>query len=278
MANVDNIEKVEDFYGVYLLISQSPNPRFKGRAYVGFTVDPERRLKQHNGGHDAGGAKRTSNRGPWAMIVIVHGFPNMISALRFEWAWQHPKRSRRLNTIPAKKKSEKSFDYHIRLLSEMLNIGPWCRLPLSVRWLRPDLKGSVDFPTERQPPIHMPVLYGQIKAVKLKKKKSKKNDEKGDDDQIDSTPLLCGLCFENIPVIDQVKCLNTKCESAYHLVCLANSFRAKAEESDELGRKFFLPIDGNCPVCEAYVLWGDVIRKKKGCYKDVNVIEDSQVI
>ena len=113
---------------------------------------------------------------------------------------------------------------------------------------------------------------------KLKKKKSKKNDEKGDDDQIDSTPLLCGLCFENIPVIDQVKCLNTKCESAYHLVCLANSFRAKAEESDELGRKFFLPIDGNCPVCEAYVLWGDVIRKKKGCYKDVNVIEDSQVI
>ena len=43
-------EEFENFYGVYLLVSQSPNSRFKGRTYVGFTVDPIRRLKQHNGG------------------------------------------------------------------------------------------------------------------------------------------------------------------------------------------------------------------------------------
>ena len=41
-------EEIENFYGVYLLVSQ--NPRYKGRTYVGFTVDPIRRLKQHNGG------------------------------------------------------------------------------------------------------------------------------------------------------------------------------------------------------------------------------------
>ena len=44
----DKTEEIENFFGVYLLLSQ--NLRYKGRTYVGFTVDPIRRLKQHNGG------------------------------------------------------------------------------------------------------------------------------------------------------------------------------------------------------------------------------------
>ncbi len=154
-----------DFYGVYLLYTM--NPRYKGRTYIGFTVDPERRLKQHNAGCEAGGARRTTQRGPWAMILIVHGFPNQISALRFEWAWQHPKRSRRLrDRVPAKKSSERMFEYNFRLLGEMLNTGPWDRLPLTVRWLRPDVKFA-EFPEARRPPMHMNIVSGKVNMESL---------------------------------------------------------------------------------------------------------------
>ncbi|XP_066592627.1 structure-specific endonuclease subunit slx1 isoform X2 [Prorops nasuta] len=158
-----NSEIAENFFGVYLLYCA--NPKYTGRTYIGYTVDPNRRIDKHNAGKDHGGARRTSNRGPWIMVLIVHGFFNNISALRFEWAWQHPHTSRRLKHIRRKRSNEKIFNYHLMILSEMLNVGPWCRLPLTLRWI--DTQFGNDYSSFVTPPIHMPITYGAIIARKL---------------------------------------------------------------------------------------------------------------
>ncbi|CAN7975010.1 unnamed protein product, partial [Ixodes persulcatus] len=125
--------EVQQFYGCYLLYCT--NPKYKGHTYIGFTVDPNRRVKQHNKGLKAGGAWRTSTKGQWDMPLIIHGFPNEISALRFEWAWQHPDKSRRLGHVEKKNRKESRFEFAFRVVSHMLRVGPWTRLPLTVQWL-----------------------------------------------------------------------------------------------------------------------------------------------
>ena len=73
------------------------------------------------------------------MVCIIHGFPNSISALRFEWAWQNPEKSRRLKAIALGKKERKEspFAFKIRIACHMLNSDPWRRLALTWRWLLP---------------------------------------------------------------------------------------------------------------------------------------------
>ncbi len=74
---------------VYLLVSVH-HPH---QTYIGKTNDLKRRLRQHNG-EIAGGAKRTRKYAPWKMVYAVHGFRSEKQALRFEWMWQHPYKSR----------------------------------------------------------------------------------------------------------------------------------------------------------------------------------------
>ncbi|EFI28179.1 structure-specific endonuclease catalytic subunit [Coprinopsis cinerea okayama7 len=68
-----------NFYSCYLLKSMK-------------TTDAR---AQHNG-EVAMGAKKTKNGRPWAMQMLVHGFPSRQAALQFEWAWQNPQKSRYL--------------------------------------------------------------------------------------------------------------------------------------------------------------------------------------
>ncbi|XP_034827846.1 structure-specific endonuclease subunit SLX1 homolog [Maniola hyperantus] len=236
-------EVVEDFYGVYLLYNI--NPTYKGRTYIGYTRDPNRRIMQHNRGTWAGGAHRTSNRGPWKMVMIIHGFPNNISALRFEWAWQNPNKTTRLQHLDLKKipRKETEYQFKLRVLSEMLRVGPWCRLPLMIRWLENEYRE--EFPPERKPPDHMTVIQGPVKSYNHKKTKD-----------ITSVPTIeCLLCSGYLKDTEKLSCTSATCELVSHINCLANLFLSPGE---------YIPINGYCPFCNTKLKWGDLIRKMNG--------------
>lgn len=57
------------------------------KTYVGATVDPDRRLRQHNG-ELVGGARATKGR-VWKRRFLVGGFDSEVPALKFEWRWKY---------------------------------------------------------------------------------------------------------------------------------------------------------------------------------------------
>uniref|UniRef100_A0A2P2IXY5 Uncharacterized protein MANES_18G137600 n=1 Tax=Rhizophora mucronata TaxID=61149 RepID=A0A2P2IXY5_RHIMU len=112
------------FYACYLLTSLCP--RFKGHTYIGFTVNPRRRIRQHNG-EIRSGAWRTKKRRPWEMVFCLYGFPTNVSALQFEWAWQHPTESLAVRQGAATFKSFSGVSNKIKLAYTMLNLPSWSR-------------------------------------------------------------------------------------------------------------------------------------------------------
>ena len=99
------------------------------RAYIGATVDPARRLRQHNG-ELRGGALRTRNApDAWAFRCIVHGFRTWRESLQFEWAFKYYSRRCR---GPASRE---------RVLAELMRRERWTSnaplaadVPLTVEW------------------------------------------------------------------------------------------------------------------------------------------------
>ena len=98
LAKSMETKPIPAFYCCYLLRSCGRSTSY----YIGSTLNPRRRLNQHNAGRGKGGAVKTSRRKrdehdtPWRMIAIVSGFPSRIAALQFEWAWQNGHKTKRI--------------------------------------------------------------------------------------------------------------------------------------------------------------------------------------
>lgn len=46
---------------------------------------------------------------PWEMALVVYGFTTQVQALQFEWAWQHPERSKAVRAVAAGLKSHQKY-------------------------------------------------------------------------------------------------------------------------------------------------------------------------
>eukprot|EP00906_Rhabdomonas_costata_P034866 RCo049036 len=122
-----------EFFACYLL--SSCNPVYLDYAYIGFTVNPSRRIRQHNG-ELVNGAWFTKKRRPWQMVLCVYGFPSKVAALQFEWAWQHPEKSKLLAHRKEHFRGRIGRAFLLRakfaILHEMLHCKPWCHFALTV--------------------------------------------------------------------------------------------------------------------------------------------------
>lgn len=89
-------------YFVYLLKSEVSN-----RTYVGYTVNVNHRLRQHNG-LISGGAKRTRKSRPWKVVLYV-SFEFERTAMQYEFCIQHTKKFKRTSGVLNKMKIMKSL-------------------------------------------------------------------------------------------------------------------------------------------------------------------------
>jgi len=86
---------MEQYYCYFL---HNTNDKYKNHTYCGYTVDPKRRIRQHNG-IIKGGAKATTALGDgWEMMMLMTGFKTNNNALSCEWRLKHPDGGRKKNS------------------------------------------------------------------------------------------------------------------------------------------------------------------------------------
>lgn len=71
----------------------------------------------------------------------------------------------------------------------------------------------------------------------------------------------CHLCMQPIrnPEQSRIGCLNNFCKLTCHIICLANHLLS----SDPLQNGHYIPIAGECPLCETALLWVDLLQRKR---------------
>ncbi|KZO94915.1 hypothetical protein CALVIDRAFT_538681 [Calocera viscosa TUFC12733] len=261
------------FYACYVLRSLGTRPRGR-KTYIGTTTDPVRRLRQHNG-ELTQGARKTSLDRPWIMSMLVHGFPSKLHALQFEWALQHPWKSRHLAhhfpTIIGRSKLPRI----VSVVRTMVSSPTYHAWPLHVTLLDAHAveawKAAAN--TSGKLPAGCKVTTKKLRVTKAGAQDVSKAgfdiaDVKFRDIMLGNQTRIealtrhpkCSICRKKVDVTQPLTtaiCPSDGCTSVSHIDCLGRDFASHASHDP------LLPRSGKCNQCKTTVLWGDVIR---GCY------------
>lgn len=100
----------------------------------------------------------------------------------------------------------------------------------------------------------MPICYGPVASRLVKKPAEIAAETSGN--------KSCCVCASDVG--KGLECLHPTCDMSAHIICLSRVFLNEGE---------YVPVSGSCPKCDRHLLWGDLVRKYRGCY-DVEENED----
>ncbi|EFO64169.1 GIY-YIG domain containing protein [Giardia lamblia P15] len=241
-------------FACYCLVTESlESPK---RCYIGFTNNPLRRIRQHNR-KIAGGARKTSRYGPWRMVLFVGGFSTKISALKFEYIWTYPTRSRYVNCISATSQKlrlacPRSISTALDVLVTLLIHPPFSLQPLYVVLL--DDEGTKIKSQLEQHSI--PVFTSTIETLQVEPGVRASSDiiyaQSTSSSKITEPTLtdICPICQDGVSP-SNVQCM--QCTARFCITCAGKLFTR---------RSTLIPISGKCPICKREFEWKNMLRKR----------------
>eukprot|EP01031_Cornospumella_fuschlensis_P033384 gene33384-40388_t len=233
-------------------------------SYIGFSIDPHHRLRQHNG-EVAAGAYHTSKYRPWIHVVIVTGFPNKVLALQFEWIWQHPDKSRFLKTVTKTKdgqptevtKRVNGYKPKLKILKAMLSLPIWKQLNLTVFVPDKSLQSFVFdlFRDNTSVTVICDNFVCEAQRDNLTRSRKRKVDA---NNIVLPTVISCSFCAQQLVARDKYFVCN-HCDRSMHVHCLGRKSLELFSIGEEVGS--MVPRLAECGNCHALCQWKHVIQK-----------------
>jgi len=236
--------------GYFCYLLRSLKTKRSTATYIGFTTKPERRIRQHNG-EIKSGAKRTIKSRPWEFCCIISGFPNKRVALKFEYMWTYPQKSRMTKKVfPSRMVGWKR---RLKVLGYLVDLPVWSQLHLTCNFSKEEYQTHF---TENENCVVKSSLLSDIVDVH-------KERMGGGSGRLSRVGESCSVCSSsssssssnfNETIRPQWTC--PTCSSSTHLTCLAtHSLSISSSSSSSL-----IPSRAVCPTCSFSLDWIHVVR------------------